>query len=132
MSDFSHEGFCLHPELRDKRKPVSTEWLKGPKITAENLKKGTGCVELLARPEWVKDPAGQSTQVSMRNRGQSSSVAAPQKSMQNAAVFSFGKYKSRLYVDILEENPGYLRWCVQEIDGFEAKLRKAGINPDEI
>lgn len=122
MYDFSHEGFCLHPELRDKRKPISTEWLKGPKITAENLKKGTGCVELLDRPEWVKSPNGAKSAIS----------GGAAKPVQNAAVFGFGKYKSRLYVDILEENPGYLRWCVQEIDGFEAKLRKAGINPDEI
>lgn len=122
MSDFSHDGFFLHPDLRDKRKPVSTEWLKGPKITAENLKKGTGCVELLDRPEWVKSPNGAKGAVS-------GGVA---KSAQNPAVFAFGKFKGRLFCDILEENPGYLRWCCSEIDGFEAKLRKAGINPDEI
>ncbi len=132
MSDFSHDGFCLHPELRDKSKPISTEWLKGPKITAENLKKGTGCVELLARPEWIKDPSSQSVRGSMQNVGQPRSGGAPQKSMQNPAIMPFGKYKNRLLVDILEEDPGYLRWAAENIDGFEAKLRKAGINPDEI
>lgn len=125
MSDFSHDGFFLHPDLRDKRKPVSMEWLKGPKITAENLKKGTGCIELMDRPEWVKGP-------NSVNGAKTGSGGGMAKSGQNAAVFSFGKYKSRLYVDILEENPGYLRWCCSEIDGFEAKLHKAGINLDEI
>lgn len=132
MSDFSHEGFSLHPELRDKRKPVSTEWLKGPKITAENLRKGTGCVELLARPEWIKDPADQSVQGSMRNVGQSRSGGAPQKSVQNAAVFTFGKHRGKLFVDVLEEDPRYLSWAAQEIPNFREKLVKAGINPDEI
>lgn len=122
MSDFSLDGFCLHPELRDKRKPVSTEWLKGPKITAENLKKGTGCVELLDRPEWVKSPNGAKSAVS----------GGAAKPAQNPAIMPFGKYKGQLLVDILEENPGYLRWAVENIDGFGAKLTKAGINIDEI
>lgn len=122
MSDFSHEGFCLHPELRDKRKPISTEWVNGPKITAENLKKGTGCVELMDRPEWVKFPNGAKSPVS----------GGAAKPAQNAAIMPFGKYKGRLLVDILEENPGYLRWAAENIDGFEAKLTKVGINLDEI
>lgn len=125
MSDFSHDGFSLHPELRDKRKPVSMDWLKGPRITMENLKNGTGSVELMARPEWLKGPGNAGSAKTAAEGG----MAKP---AQNPAVFSFGKYKGRLFVDVLEENPGYLRWCRDEIENFEAKLRKAGINPDEI
>lgn len=125
MSDFSHDGFCLHPELRDKSKPVSMDWLKGPRITMENLKKGTGCIELMDRPEWIKAPNGVSA-------AKSATVGGMAKPGQNAAVMPFGKYKNRLLVDILEENPGYLRWAAENIDGFSAKLTKAGINPDEI
>ena len=54
------------------------------------------------------------------------------KPAQNPGIFMFGKFKGRLFVDILEENPGYLRWCCNEIPDFEAKLVKAGINLDEI
>ena len=125
MSNFSHDGFSLHPELRDKRKPVSMDWLKGPRITMENLKKGTGSIELMARPDWIKGPNSAGPAKSEAGGG----MAKP---AQNPAVFSFGKYKGRLFADILEENSGYLRWCRDEIEGFEAKLRKAGINPDEI
>jgi hypothetical protein len=125
MSNFSHNGFSLHPELRDKRKPVSTDWMRGPRITAENLKKGTGTVELMDRPEWIKAPNGMGA-------AKSAVVGGMAKPVQNPAVFTFGKFKGRLFVDVLEENPKYLQWCVQEIEGFEAKLRKAGINPDEI
>jgi len=122
MSDFSHDGFFLHPDLRDKRKPVSTEWLKGPKITAENLKKGTGCVELLDRPEWVKSPNGAKGAI----------LGGAAKSAQNLPVFTFGKHRGKLFVDVLEEDPRYLSWAAQEIPNFREKLVKAGINPDEI
>lgn len=121
MSDFSHDGFSLHPELRDKRKPISTEWLRGPKITKENLKNGTGCVELMDRPEWVKFPNGAKSSVS----------GAAAKPAQNAAAMTFGKYRGRLLVDILEENPGYLKWAKSEINGFAKKLEQAGIEIDE-
>lgn len=123
MSDFSYEGFCLYPELRDKRKPVSLEWLKGPKITAENLKKGTGCVELLARPEWIKDPASQSVRGSVQNTGQSRSAGGSQKSVQNPAIMGFGKYASRLMADVEEEDNRYFQWCLENVKGFEKKWK---------
>lgn len=122
MSDFSHDGFSLHPELRDKRKPISTEWLRGPKVTKENLKNGTGCVELLDRPEWVKGP----------NSAGGAKSGGSAKTEQNPAVFSFGKHRGKLFVDVLEEDPRYLSWAAQEIPNFREKLTKAGINLDEI
>lgn len=122
MSDFSHEGFFLHPDLQDKSKPVSMEWLRGPKITKENLKKGTGCIELCARPDWTKTTGDAKNTVG-------GGIA---KKGQNAAIFTRGKYAGRLYVDILKENPGYMRWCRDELPGFCEKLTKAGINPAEI
>lgn len=125
MSDFSHEGFCLHPELRDKSKPISTEWLKGPKITAENLKRGTSSIELLSAPEWIKP---QKTTGSAKT-GFGGGGA---KTGQNPAIFARGKHAGKLYVDVLEEDPGYMRWCAAELPGFREKLVKAGINPDEI
>jgi hypothetical protein len=132
MSNFSHDGFILHPDLRDKRKPVSMEWVKGPKITKENLKKGTGCIELVAQPDWIKTPLAGLLQQSKRGVTHAIPVGPSQRSMQNPAIMTFGKYKNKLLIEILEEDPRYLQWCVQEIEGFEAKLRKAGINPDEI
>ena len=97
------------------------EWLKGPKITAENLKKGTGCIELLERPEWIKGP----------NSPKAGSGPGPAKPAQNPAIMTFGRYKGQLLADILEENPGYLRWAKNEIDGFAKKLEQAGIEIDE-
>lgn len=118
MSDFSLDGFILHTNPTGESK----EWLKGPKITSENLKNGTGCIERLARPEWVKSP----------NSAGGAKSGGSAKTEQNPAIMPFGKYKGQLLVDILEENPGYLRWAAENIDGFEAKLTKAGINLDEI
>ena len=125
MSDFSHAGFSLHPELRDKRKPISTEWLRGPKITKENLKNGTGSIELLDRPEWVKIP---NQQVGGKTQG----FSKPAQNTQNVGVMAFGKHRGKLFVDILEEDPRYLSWAAQEIPNFREKLVEAGINPDEI
>lgn len=125
MSDFSHDGFFLHPDLRDKRKPISMDWLKGARITKENLKKGTGCIELLDRPEWIKAPNGVSAAKSAAGGG----MAKP---VQNPAIFTFGKHRGKLFVDVLEEDPRYLSWAAQEIPNFREKLTKAGINLDEI
>ncbi len=53
------DGFVLVPDLvvePKKTKPVSTEWLKGPKISKEELEKGGRTIERLTRPEWVKSP----------------------------------------------------------------------------
>lgn len=125
MSDFSHDGFFLHPDLRDKRKPVSMDWLKGPRITAENLKKGTGCIELLDRPDWIKAP-------NSAGAAKSAGFSGAAKTGRNPAVFSFGKHRGKLFVDVLNEDPRYLAWAAQEIPNFREKLAKAGINPDEI
>ena len=135
MSDFSEDLFLanpLYPELRDKRKPVSTEWKKGPRITKENLKKGTGAIELLRKPEWLEKSPYAFEKKSTGNVIPFPSGQKGKESVSNAAIFTFGKYKGRLFMDVLDEDPGYLRWCGQEIDGFEAKLAKAGIKIDEI
>lgn len=35
------------------------------------------------------------------------------------SVFGFGKYKGCTVDDVLEDHPGYIEWCIENIDGFE-------------
>lgn len=36
--------------------------------------------------------------------------------------FNFGKHRNETLGDILEEDPSYLKWCVDEVEGFSEAL----------
>lgn len=33
-------------------------------------------------------------------------------------TFTFGKYKGRSVIDVLNENPAYVEWCINNIKWF--------------
>lgn len=35
----------------------------------------------------------------------------------------FGKHKGETVGDVMESDPGYLSWCVENIDWFEGRLK---------
>ena len=43
----------------------------------------------------------------------------------------FGKYRTSLMADVREDDPGYWRWCLNEIPPFRERARKAGLLDDE-
>jgi hypothetical protein len=43
----------------------------------------------------------------------------------------FGKHKGRLAADVMEDDPGYWRWACENVAGFEARARKAGLLDDD-
>lgn len=33
--------------------------------------------------------------------------------------FDFGKHKKSVVNDVIQEDPGYIEWCLENIEGFE-------------
>lgn len=111
----------MNPGLQyeiDRVKPQrSTEWLQGPRVTAEDLKHGRGCIERLARAEF---PGTAGSPVTRSN-------TAAQPSLH---VMPFGKHKGRSMAVVQDEDPSYWRWAIAEVSGFAAKAKKAGLLDD--
>ncbi len=91
---------------------VTGAWMKGPAISAADLKYGRGSIEHIV--------------------GLQATEGAPQRGSANppakaGATMWFGRHKGRLLVDLREEEPGYWSWALRECNGFEAKVRKLGL-----
>lgn len=99
---------------------ITGAWMKGVSISYSDLNRGVGTVEKIPMKElfdgrFSKDCAG---------------GAAPEVP-KAVAVMWFGKHKSRPMIEVMETDPGYWRWCVSEVSGFEKKARQAGLLEDE-
>lgn len=104
--------------IRDQLKPVSDEWLKnwkGSKITLDDIVNGRGFIVKM-RPGELHGKPG---------------VPQPAAKPQSAHVFAFGKFKGRSILEVFEENPGYVRWAMKEVNGFAAKAKAAGVMDGE-
>lgn len=102
-----------HADLQDRRGwSVSGEWRKGPIITSDDLRNGTGAIERVTSEEWF-ETAGSAT----------ARPAGPRKDWQppKGKTMGFGKYKDRLMVDVREDDSRYWQWCLDEIPSFRAK-----------
>lgn len=102
--------------LADRGKPKSDAWKHGPKLTMEDLKNGRG-VERITEKELRGGKTNMPEQSRIKPR--------------DGFTFAFGKYRGRLVVDVLEENPGYVMWAKREVQGFAEKLEAAGIDVEE-
>ncbi len=118
----------MNPGLQyeiDRVKPQrSTEWLQGPRISFDDVNHGSGRIERVTADEWfgrigknIGNPAA----------GQSPKVAQPPTVVH---VMRFGKYRDRPMSEVQSMDPGYWAWLIREVDGFEAKARKAGLLDD--
>lgn len=91
-------------------------WMNGPGISKEDLQNGSSVVQRVTAEEWWKgasDHSGQRTQ-----RYGKPAARPPVK----PGVIAFGKYRGRLIVDVMEEDPGYIEWAIRDVDGFAAKV----------
>ncbi len=115
----------LEIELNRLKSNPTGAWLQGPRITFDDVNRGSARVERITADEWfgrigknIGNPAA----------GQSPKVAQPPTV---AHVMRFGKYKGRLMADVQDEDPGYWSWAIRECNGFAAQARKAGLMDDE-
>ena len=99
------------------------KWDSIGRITQENCVNGTGPIEKLPKDALHRKnggdakPAGRGGE---RKRGGSPSV------------ISFGKHSGKLIVDVREEDPGYIAWCIREdVQGMREKCAKLGITEDD-
>ncbi len=115
----------LQIELNRLNANPTGEWLKGPRISFENVNRGTGPMERVTADEWF-GRTGKTT--GNPAAGQSPKVAQPPTV---AHVMRFGKYKGRLMADVQDEDPGYWSWAIRECNGFAAQAKKAGLTDDE-
>ncbi len=109
----------LQIELNRLNSNATGAWLQGPRITFENVSRGTGPVERI--------PAGEVFNGS--RPAQSTTAAQPPPALH---VMPFGKHKGRPMAIVQDEDPSYWSWAIRECNGFEAKARKAGLLDDEL
>lgn len=64
---------------------------------------------------------------------QDSKAAYSAKPKQNPGIIGFGKHRGKLIVDVAEEDPQYISWCIREdIQGMREKCEKLGITEDTL
>lgn len=104
----------------DRVKPKSDEWKKGPRISAEDVRRGTGNIEHISADEFF----GRS--------GKPGTVATGQVAAQPQVthVMMFGKHRGKTFETVRNSDPGYWSWCCREVSGFSAKAKKAGLLDD--
>jgi hypothetical protein len=86
------------------------KWLKGPTITQENLKNGTGAIEKVTPAVWFSKTSGK-----------------PATSSKGPLKMSFGKYKGRLAIEVREDDPHYWNWALDNVDWFAKQVKDAGL-----
>ncbi len=110
--------------LNDRAKAqLNGPWRSGPRVTSHDLQNGLGAVERVTAEEWFR-AAGIGKKIGNPPAGQSPKSAAQQRV---APVMHFGKHKGKLMSEVRDSDPGYWGWLIREVDGFEAKAKKAGL-----
>lgn len=110
-----------HADLQDRRGwSVSGDWRKGVAVTSDDLRDGSAIVERVTSEEWFKGAGGGSGST---GRPAGAPQAGPKREWQppKGKVMGFGKYATKLMVDVREDDPRYWQWCIDEVNGFRAK-----------
>ncbi len=108
--------------LNDRAKAqLNGPWRQGPRITADNLKRGTGAIEHITAAEAFPKTGNRTGNVvaSATPKGAAQQRVTP--------VMHFGKHKGKEMSEVRDSDPGYWGWLIREVDGFEAKAKKAGL-----
>lgn len=114
-----------HELDRLKASPTGA-WLKGPKITAADLRRGSGNIEHIPAAEFFGRAGTAAGGV-----GAAGSKAAPQaaqinlkndktRSKTGVTVMWFGKHKGQEVHWVRQHDPGYYRWACENVQGFRA------------
>lgn len=110
--------------LNDRAKAqLNGPWRHGSCITADNLKRGTGSIEHVTAEEWLR-AAGIGKKIGNLSAGDSPKGAAQPRV---SSVMHFGKHKGKPMATVRDEDPSYWSWLLRDVEGFEAKAKKAGL-----
>ena len=113
----------LQIELDRLKANPTGAWTKGPQISSEDIRRGRGNVEHITSAEFF-------------GIGKQTGKTDPQHHAQAAAqpqvspMMMFGKHRGKTFAEVRAGDPGYWRWAISEVAGFEAKARKAGLLDD--
>lgn len=123
MTDFS-----LYMRDIAKKPSPSGDWLKGIKITFENMNEGTGPVERISAAEAMEIGGGKGPKEEYRGWHPISKSNGPaKKAAESAPLMGFGKHKERTMKWVRDNEPNYWEWCVENIPWFAGKVEKANL-----
>ena len=89
----------------------SREWLKGNRITLEDLKTGRGAVERVTPEVWFSK----------------SSMKSAAGAAKGPLRVNFGKYKGKLATEVRSQDPHYWNWAIDNVDWFAKQAEEAGL-----
>lgn len=112
----------LQIELDRLKANATGTWTKGPQISSEDIRRGRGNVEHITSAEFF----GIGKQTGKTDSRHAQAAAQPQVS----PMMMFGKHRGKTFAEVRAGDPGYWRWAVENVAGFEAKVRKAGLLDD--
>lgn len=111
------------------KKPSPTgQWLNGPKISAEDLKRGRNGVEKISQDEAMAPGGGPAPKPEYRSWSpiEKKSPAKPAGG-KGEPLMGFGKHRDKAMKWVRDNEPGYWEWCLENIDWFAGKVEKAGL-----
>lgn len=104
--------------LNDRAKAqLNGPWRQGPRITAENLKRGTGPIERVTAEEWFRALGGGKPPA-----GQPKGAAQPR-----GDLMGFGKHATLTLTQVRDTQPGYWSWALENVKSFRQRAEKAGL-----
>lgn len=90
---------------------ISGAWRKGPRITFENLKEGTGPIEHTTGI--IKEGYGHPA----KNPAKMAESGPP--------IMGFGQYRNMTMTEVKTKYGRYWDWCIENVKGFDERAKKA-------
>ncbi len=121
MTDFS-----LYMEDLAKKPSASGAWLRGPKITFDNLNHGTGPIEHISATEAMEAGGGPGPKPEYRGWNPKPALNITQKT-HGEPVITFGKFKGKPMKWVRDNEPNYWEWALENVGFFAAQVEKANL-----
>jgi hypothetical protein len=112
--------------LNDLVKPKSDAWRRGPKVTLDDMLERNGFEPVDLHAEARRAGGGNSHSGGQQNNKVIQSGKTKQNGREPLRMW-FGKFRGQLVVDVMEQNPGYITWACENVNGFYSKLAAAGL-----
>lgn len=129
--------------ILDEQEEQANAWRKGPSISADDLRLGTGVIQRLPANA-VALAAAQDRQTDQQNDGASPTQRQHNQGVGGAGqignsrprpkplVITFGtKHRGELAVNVRENDPGYWRWAMENLPFFAKQVRAAGLDDEQ-